>query len=284
MRRVRRVTWLAVAVAACCCIGETGAQPKPPPETIPPMSEVNPPILCIDCDAPFDFETHKKLLADLASSPYVGALRKGLYYQDILHQLELKAHFDNCDFNSSMDYMTALLDEAQTHVAAAESARSSGNPDKMQAAVKQAFLALGQAIHGVQDFYAHSNYVEMQVPKVKDVVDIEIIPLWRESGRERVGQLRAEGLVSGYVSWGFPKKCPAGALSHADLAKDSASTKSGKRLVPHLQNINQYRIAVFLAREASLKFMTEAFKRWPLLKEVNGPHVPVDVLVDRRTF
>ena len=71
-------------------------------------------------------------------------------------------------------------------------------------------------------------------------------------------------------------------MSHRELAKDSETTKSGKKKVPHLQNITQYRIAVFLAREASLELFRDAFKRWPLLKEVNGPNVAFEVLVDRR--
>jgi hypothetical protein len=274
---------LPVATLVVCCWSALAADPpKPPPAVVPALEQSNPPILCIDCDAPFDTATHKQLLKDLANSPYIAEMRKGLYFQDILHQFESKAHFDNCDFDSAIAYMIGLLDETQSHVAAAQDAKTSNDPGAMQAAAKLAFLALGQAVHGVQDFYAHSNYVEMQVPKVKDVLDIEIITPWRSTGRERIKQLRTDGLVSGFVFWGFPQKCPANTLSHADLAKDSDSTKSGKRLVPRLQNISQYRIAVFLAREASLKFMNDAFKRWPLLKEINGPQVPVDVLIDRR--
>jgi len=281
---MRQMAWLVAAFVSYSLAAKGADQPLPPPAVVPELTEANPPILCIDCDPPFDSETHKKLLNDLVNNPYVGELRKGLYYQDILHQFESKAHFDNCDFDSAMDYITVLLDETQKHVEAAEAAKLSNNKDALQAAARQAFLALGQAIHGVQDFYAHSNYVEMQAPRVKDVVDIEIIAPWQPSGRGRIGELRSDGLVSGYVFWGFPQKCPSGSLSHADLAKDSADTRSGKRLVSHLQNISQYRIAVFLAREASLKFMTDAFKRWPLLKEINGPQIPVDILVDRRTF
>jgi hypothetical protein len=141
---------------------------------------------------------------------------------------------------------------------------------------------LGQALHGVQDFYAHTNYVELQTPKVKKVTDFEIIAPWRMDGRDRIGQIRREGLISGFVFWGFPQKCPSGTMSHGDLAKDSADTKSGKQLVAHLQNLNRYRIAVFLAREASLNLMRDAFKRWPLLSEVNGKNVAFEILLDRR--
>jgi hypothetical protein len=281
---MRRAVVLVATMVLCSWSALAADPPKPPPAVVPELTQSNPPILCVDCDAPFDMETHKQLLKDLANNPYVAELRKGLYFQDVLHQFESKAHFDNCDFDSAMDYMVELLAETQSHVDAAQSAKSSNDAGAMQAAAKRAFLALGQAVHGVQDFYAHSNYVELQAPKVRDVVDIEIITPWRPIGRERVKQLQSDGLISGFVFWGFPQKCPANTLSHGDLAKDSDSTKSGKRLVPHLQNISQYRIAVFLAREASLKFMNDAFRRWPLLKEINGPPVAVDVLIDRREF
>lgn len=37
-----------------------------------------------------------------------------------------------------------------------------------------------------------------------------------------------------------------------------------------------------LAREASQDLIDDAFRKWPLLKEVNGKHMAFEVLVDRR--
>ena len=89
----------------------------------------------------------------------------------------------------------------------------------MQHAARQAFFALGQALHGVQDFYAHTNYVELQAPKVTRVTNIEVVAPWQAAGRARIEQLRKDGLYSGHVFWGFPQKCPSGTPSHHDLAK-----------------------------------------------------------------
>ena len=89
---------------------------------------------------------------------------------------------------------------------------------------------------------------------------------------------------SGYVFWGVPQLCPADTTSHGDLAKDTATTKSGAKKLPNLQNINQYKVAVFLAREASLGLMEDAFNRWPLLKQLNGKHVAFETFVDRRSI
>lgn len=257
-------------------------KPEPPSGTVPPIEQVKPPVLCVDCDQPFDMDTHKQVLESLATNPYLAELRKALYQQDIIHQFESKAHFDNCDFDSATAYVTSLLDEAGTYVDKAQKAKDAGDQVKMKDAAGDAFFAIGQALHAVQDFYAHTNYVEMQAPKAKRVTDIEVIAPWRPKGRDRINELRKEGLYSGYVFWGVPQLCPDNTTSHGDLAKDTANTKSGEKKLPNLQNISQYKVAVFLAREASLGLMEDAFKRWPLLKQLNGQHVAFETLVDRR--
>lgn len=257
-------------------------KPATPSDTIPPLTQAAPPVLCIDCDQPFDTSTHRELLERLAASPYHAELRRALYRQDILHQFESKAHFDNCDFDSAMDYMASLLDEAGKHAAAATAAKDRNDAAATEAAAKRAFFAIGQAMHAAQDFFAHTNYVELAVPRVRTVTDLEIIAPWRPEGRVRVDALRREGLISGVVFWGFPQKCPSGTVSHGDLAKDSEQTMSGKVRVPHMRNMSRYQVARYLAREASTQLMSDAFRRWPILKELNGAAIAPDLLVDRR--
>jgi hypothetical protein len=238
--------------------------------------------MCIGCEKPFDFPTHKELLEGLADSPYIGQLRTALYVQDIRHQFESKAHFDNCHFEGAQTYLVSLIEEAAGHANDAAAARTKGDANAATAAARKAFFALGQALHAVQDFYAHTNYVELQAPKAKEASDIPVIAPWRKADQDKIADLRKAGLVSGYVSWGFPQDCPSGTISHHDLAKDSADTVSGKRLVPHLNNLSQFRLAVFLARQASLQLMQEAFVRWPVLKDMNGPNVAFEIVLDRR--
>jgi hypothetical protein len=277
-----RTAFIVAAMTLACQSEAEPPKPPPPPAQIPSLLETNPPVLCVGCDEPFDTTTHKQVLEGLVASPYVAELRKALYQQDIVHQFESKAHFDNCDFDSATSYIASLLDEVAAHVGNAQKAKDAGDTNGATAAAASAFFALGQALHAVQDFYAHTNYVELQAPKAKKVTDIAVIAPWRPKGQARIQELRNEGLYSGFVFWGFPQKCPAGTASHADTAKDSATTASGAKPLPHLQNLSQYKIAVFLAREASLQLMTDAFKKWPLLKELNGQHVAFEVLVDRR--
>jgi len=275
---------LACVFTAGCFVAALAqpAKPAPPTFDVPPLEVARPVVVCGNCDKPFDMSTHKQVLEGLVGNPYIGELRKALYVQDIWHQFESKAHFDNCDFEGATAYLTELIAEAGKHADAARAAKSANNTGAMQDAVKRAFFVLGQALHAVQDFYAHTNYVELQTPKFKKITDMEILTPWLPSGRNQIEQFQKEGLVSGYVFWGFPQKCPASTISHHDLAKDSATTKSGQKTVSHLQNFSQYRIAVFLAREASQLLMDDAFRRWPILKEVNGENVAFEILLDRR--
>lgn len=257
-------------------------EPVTPTASIPRLQDTKIETLCIGCENKFSLPDHLKLLASLDRNPYVGELRKALYWQDTVHQFQSKAHFDNCDFDGSIDYLRALLDEVDGHVLAAAQAKASSDEHGAEAAVRSAFFSLGQALHGVQDFYAHTNYVELQVANVTNVSDIAIISPWRDSDRDQIAQLQKAGLISGFVSWGFPKKCAAGVLSHGELAKDSADTARGKITVPHLQNTSMYAIAQALATRASRDLMSHAFRRWPLLLNTNGNYVAFEVLVDRR--
>ncbi|KRR25252.1 hypothetical protein CQ14_09550 [Bradyrhizobium lablabi] len=271
-----------VATAAMAQSPATPKKPPPPSENVPALGKSKSVGMCVGCEKPFDFPAHKQLLEGLADNPYIGELRMALYVQDIRHQFESKAHFDNCHFEGAQTYLMSLIEEAGRHASDALAAKNRGDTGAMTSAAKAAFFSPGQALHAVQDFYAHTNYAELQAPKVKEAGEIPVIAPWRKADQDKIADLRKAGLVSGYVFWGFPQDCPAGTISHRNLAKDSADTVSGKRLIPHLNNLSQFRLAVFLARQASLQLMEDAFQRWPVLKELNGPNVAFEILLDRR--
>lgn len=262
---------------------EPAVKPAPPAATIPALDTVRHVILCGDCDQPFSGSIHKKLLEQLVSNEFIGELRKALYLQDTVLQFESKAHFDNCDFGSAITYIEELLGEVDRHVQTADKAGKEGKEADRSGALKKAFFALGQALHGVQDFYSHTDYVERSVKAAKKSTDIPVLAPWEQKGKTAILQRYAQGeLVSGHVFWGFPQQCPAGTISHADLAKDGPDSKSGKLKIPHLDNRSQHQIAVQLAREASQQLIDYAFSRWPGLKEANGKLVAIEVMVDRR--
>lgn len=232
----------------------------------------------------FDPSDHEGLSKQLLTSAYVTQLRKALYWQDTYHQRESKAHFDNCDFEESMEYIDELLRECDAHVAEALRQQSAGRKDAAEAAVRDAFFSLGQALHGIQDFYAHTNFVEMMKNDGRLLSQINPVPFWRAGGREQVRSLQGRGLVSGYVFWGHPKLCAGTVPSHSDLAKDSATTKEGMIIVPRWGNVTQYRAAYQLALNASREFLNYAFSRWAFLREKNGDATAFEVFQERRQF
>jgi hypothetical protein len=150
-------------------------KPAPPNVPLPQLGDAPVTTTCVDCDIPFDTTTHEQLLGGLASNPYVFELRRALYLQDTVHQFESKAHFDNCDFDSSITNIGALLEETERYVERASAANRSGVKEDVQSTIGSAFFSLGQAMHAVQDFYAHTNYVELKIPTAKKADDIEVV-------------------------------------------------------------------------------------------------------------
>jgi Heterokaryon incompatibility protein Het-C len=281
MTFTRMLFILAIVAASQLGLAEP-QKPPPPPETVPALNGSDVTITCVLCDRPFDSAGHKEAMKALVGNVFEAELRRALFFQDSVHQFESKAHYDNCDFVEATAYVDALLTEADGHVMVAAAATRNNDKARAEASAKRAFFAIGQALHAVQDFYAHSNYVELSEKTVKDAADLPVVPVWTAEGKARLKELQQHGLVSGYVYWGIPQKCSAGALSHADLAKDSEATKSGKVRVATLENISQYRLAIVAAREASSQFLAYTFKRWPLLAKMNGNYLAFEVGVDRR--
>jgi len=277
---------LAVAIAmasfASFAAATEPAKPPPPAIKVPELLDSKATAICVLCRDEFDTPTHKNVLEELVANPFNAELRKALYMQDVVHQFESKAHFDNCDFDDSMIYVKELLAEVGVHAERAKQAELDKDDKVRTAAVKSAFFALGQALHGVQDFYAHSNYVETEVAKVTKVSAIRVLPFWTDAGVADVRKLVATGLKSGFVFWGFPQNCPSGSTSHSDLAKDSESTKSGQVRLAHLQNTSQYTVSVDLATRASKQLLVHAYKAWPVLERTAGPNIAFETGPDQR--
>lgn len=121
-----------------------------------------------------------------------------------LHQTMSFIHFDNCDFPGGIEHIAAqwaVIDsEADRHALAA-------------------LTAFGALLHTSQDFYAHSNWVELHL-------DTAPIPVWDQT----LASL-PPAIVSGTWWIGRPKLCGPGAPSHDQLNKDSPTSNEGKKIV-----------------------------------------------------
>lgn len=155
--------------------------------------------------------------------------------QDI-HQIDSKRHFDNCCFEEGVEY---IKDEWKNIEAETDHYSD------------VALAAFGRLIHTVQDFYAHSNWVEIHQA-------YSPIPVWN---------LDVKNLPSGVVSgtWlpGLPKKCSNKAPSHSGLNKDSEDPKNspeGCKIVS--EGPNKGKSLFCLAREAAISATIEQFEQF----------------------
>jgi hypothetical protein len=196
-------------------------------------------------------------------------LARAQWYQDLFHQHESKAHFDNCDFENGTAYVESLLAEAKQLASKGETHR--------------ALFCLGQALHGLQDFYSHSNYLEMMESEHAKLKDVPILRIWTAQGKSRLFELVAKGLHSGTVTWGNPKKCPDGTPTHGALAKDTPTSPNGKQVVVKWENRTRHKVAVNLAERATQAFLLDAFRDIPQLKAACGTRISYLLLMDRRT-
>lgn len=159
------------------------------------------------------------------------------------HWMDAEWHFDDCRFEESTENINELYDEALVNL----------NPDDPD--LEDAQDAFGQLLHPVQDFYAHSNWVEL---REANLLDDELIddgvgfwtvlkPFGRIKGvivvqgeeddipagfsLHRAGSIvtvvtpteSPPGLISGYfdISPLDPDDCPNNIdISHNDLNKD----------------------------------------------------------------
>ncbi len=205
---------------------------------------------------------HVKLVA--AAGKCSEALASAQWRQDVLLQFDASAHFDNCAFKPTLEYVASLL---------------AGVGQKMkivpvsESDVNEAMGLLGRAVHAIQDFYSHSNYVELMASKGVKFDEDLVIPVWTPAGAAQVLTLaKSGGLVSGRVWWDGPKLCADSVPSHGELAKDDDKMPSGSAVLPNW-NYQGYRAARQLANWATIQFLGAMYARWPVLRTTCGPVV-----------
>ncbi len=151
--------------------------------------------------------------------------------QDI-RPLESQVHFDNCCFEAGSEYI-----EEEWRILEAD------NPSS-----ESALSTLGRILHTVQDFYAHSTWVELHKYETP-------IPIWNLD----VGTLPS-GIVSGTWKMGQPKKCLGKTPTHEQLNKDDPESDVGKIIVS--SGPNQGKSMFDLAYDAALSASIEQLKRY----------------------
>jgi hypothetical protein len=131
----------------------------------------------------FALDVHRRLTTEALVSAGLSArlvkrVNSGHWLADYPNQMVSEQHFDNNSFVEGVLLIDQLLDIAKHSPDAADAAR-----------------ALGRAIHASQDFYAHSNYVELTAGGSLAGLPAGQLPLW--DFRASKAGVQPNGLASG---------------------------------------------------------------------------------------
>jgi hypothetical protein len=210
-----------------------------------------------DATAPFSTTPHEPNHEAITSSAFdflkpevVAALVAANVETDVQFVLVSANHFDNCDFSGGSQVVASNQATAVGYLAPA----ALDTP----AADAQAIVHFARSLHALQDFYAHTNWVELggdvlldesstafptlrpysSVPSSSFVIVQGAKPKKVELTRKakapypasasvtvKWGPVRALGLISGTVDYEAGVFCPPPvAMTHEQLNKDQSST------------------------------------------------------------
>jgi hypothetical protein len=153
-----------------------------------------------------------------------------------LYQTVSAIHFDNCAFKQGQEY---IMDQWGLIEAI-------GNKTD-----QQSLFYFGQLLHTVQDFYSHSNWVELHETNGD-------LPIWDLD----INDL-PPGIVSGTFILGSPKCCPKGAPTHKELNKDKPGSEEGKKVVQ--EGPNKGMTLYELAFKSAVKATKVQFEKYKVL-------------------
>jgi hypothetical protein len=259
-----------LAVLTLALMASPGRTEEPLKELAAPPEELIWVEVVPDASAQPKFKTWLHPTPEKVAKACALRLSAAQWSQDILGFSHSAAHFDNCALSQGADFVQERLREADKAVV-----------DKDFGA---AMFALGQALHAVQDFYSHTNYVEKmaEIPG-RSFAEVEIVPLWSSQGRAQFDALLTKGLTSGVVGYSDLKACPPGALDHNQIAKDTADFNDrARQVIPAWQNRSHYTAALDLAQQATDAFLVWAYQKWPGLAESCGRYLGYLAPGDRR--
>jgi hypothetical protein len=120
-------------------------------------------------------------------------------------------HFDNCTFAYGATRINELWERL-------EDVHSYG-----PLSPSMECMMFGTLIHAVQDFYSHSNWVELHVAEL--TTNDSEIPVWD------LAEKLPDGIKSGLWITGFPQLCKGDVQSHSELNKDDKGTDESKKIV-----------------------------------------------------
>ncbi|MCS6955986.1 MAG: hypothetical protein NZM44_06490, partial [Candidatus Calescibacterium sp.] len=171
----------------------------------------------------------------------------GVTYPDWHRQLEHKAHFDNMYYEE----IIANMDEINTNLL-----NNINKWKRNEISIIELGFQVGQSLHAIQDFYSHSNYIELYTQQYGEQQDVSVIPTLEEvlSGGDKYSDFR--DLLTKHLKTGkYPGE---GIDSHKELNKDVGRGSTYTRFVEETANktVTYFsRVAETIATKASRQFL-----------------------------
>ena len=190
-------------------------------------------------------------------------------YQDIFFFFFSKTHFDNCCFAESIEQINQHLMRIESDYFKFAEAIEPKEKQKLKQAI---IFRTGRILHSVQDFFSHSNYVELMEKKYQKIDEVPVLDFWTKTGQEEILKLTHSGLISERFFFSFPHKCPPNSPGETQLGKDKEQTLAGKRKTNWLNtkkqnNISGFEAAILLAEKSTYNVLFQLFIKYPLLLE-----------------
>ncbi len=143
------------------------------------------------------------------------------------------AHFDNNQLFEGRAWVEAYMQKARDTLA-----RYTASPpasSQQRASLGKAWINFGIALHAIQDFYAHSTWVEDSEPFIRSAGRFDQIALWNGEDNWGAGSVVVAGVTVSGVQTGYERLAvPAGSVSHAQLNKDKPSSTQGQRTMTRI--------------------------------------------------
>jgi hypothetical protein len=205
--------------------------------------------------------------ADATATQCTDVLARAQWEQDTWNVASAQAHYDNCTIDASTAYLRAQLAEAEKQAKAGDAYK--------------ALAALGRAAHSLQDFFIHTNYVELVAAQYGRLDDVPVLELWNPQSDAELTSLKAKGLLSGTVFW-ESGQCPAGTPSHEAVNKDDDEKSTQGRKVIEAWGCTHYRAAYELARRATARMLRGRLSKSETIKLRCGSKFGFGMTFDRR--
>ena len=139
-----------------------------------------------------------------------------------------KSHYDNNQITQSMENVETLMTLARSWV----NRTTPPANDAERKMLGTALIFFGEALHAIQDFYAHSTWAESNRDLIRIGGHLYSLPLWNgetsgAAGSVSIGGVNVAGVQTGYVDIAPP----AGSVTHGALNKDAPGTTQGSIVV-----------------------------------------------------